>query len=419
MATPVSIERARREGHGEFNLPRRDKVNLARALDALGVKVRYNLRSNGHEWNEGDGWIPANDRLDDDIRERIASRFTIGETKNPARYSRERWTTCLNAILYGCEVDPLREWLESLPSWDGTERLSLWLGQAFMTTDDALSRWCSRYLFLGAVDRTYRPGCKLDVTPVLVGPQGCGKSTALAMMFPDDAPAGWFRDNLNLAADAKARAEALQGAVVVEVSEMVGSTRAEIQALKAFLTRTDDGAGVRLAYRRNPESHPRRCILVGTSNEAQCLPNDWTGNRRFLAIEVEPGERGAAGVREVLDGWRDQLWAEALHLNREGVEARLPDALAGAQSEANERHRAADMILEDALDSWLDGAGGRDTFTLRAAAEACRMVEPTGKVRRTVQLQLAALLRARGFEMDKNARTVDGCRDRYWRHRAA
>ena len=419
MATPVSIDKARREGCGEFNLPRRDKASLTVAFNALGIQVRFNLRTNAHEWNEGDGWMPGNDRLDDEIRERIAAGFTVGETRDQARYARERWTTCLNAILYGHEVDPFREWLESLPKWDRIERLSFWLGQAFMTTDDALSRWCARYLFLGAVERTYRPGCKLDVMPVLVGPQGCGKSTALAMMFPPDALAGWFGDNLNFAADAKARAEALQGAVVVEVSEMTGSTRAEIQALKAFLSRTDDGGGVRLAYRRNPESRPRLCILVGTSNEAQCLPNDWTGNRRFLVVEVEATERGAAGVRAVLDDWRIQLWAEALHLHREGVEARLPDGLADAQARVNERHRAADTILEDALDSWLDDAGGRDVFTLREAAEGCRMIEPSGRVGRSAQIQIAALLRTRGFERDANARTVGDRRDRYWRRNAA
>ena len=375
-------------------------------------RFRYNLRTKGHEWNESAGWIPANDRFDDDLRERIAARFTIGKNHVPALYARERWTTCLNAILYGHEVDPFREWLESLPRWDGIERLSLWLGQAFMTPDDAISRWASRYLFLGAVERTYRPGCKLDVMPVLVGPQGCGKSTALAMMFPDDAPAGWFGDNLNLAADAKARAEALQGTVVVEVSEMTGSTRAEIQALKAFLTRTDDGGGVRLAYRRNPESHPRICILVGTSNEAQCLPNDWTGNRRFLAITVEPGDRGAAGVREVLDGWRVQLWAEASHLHREGVEARLPDALADAQTAANERHRAADTILEDELDSWLETAP--EMFTMHAVAKGCRLVELNGTVSQSNQNKLGGLLRARGFERDEHPRRINGCRARCW-----
>ena len=46
---------------------------------------------------------------------------------------------------------------------------------------------------------------------------------------------------------------------------MAGSMRAELESLKSFLTRTDDGA-VRLAYRRNRETTPRRCTIVGTAN---------------------------------------------------------------------------------------------------------------------------------------------------------
>ena len=190
MATAVSIERARREGHGEFHLPRRDKASLETALGVLGLQVRYNLRTKGHEWNESAGWIPANDRLDDDLRERIAARFTIGKNHVPALYARERWSTSLNAVLHGREVDPFRQWLESLSAWDGTERLSLWLGQAFMTPDDALSRWVSRYVFLGAVERAHKPGCKLDVMPVIVGPQGCGKLDGACADVPARCAAG-------------------------------------------------------------------------------------------------------------------------------------------------------------------------------------------------------------------------------------
>ena len=261
-------------------------------------------------------------------------------------------------------------------------------------------------------ERCYRPGAKLDVLPVLVGPQGCGKSSVLALAFPDDHPE-WFTDNLNLAAAPKEKAEALQGVVIVEVSEMTGSTRAEILTLKAFLSRTND-SGVRLAWRRNPEQLPRRCILVGTSNEAECLPNDWTGNRRFLAVEVEAGIRGAAGARDVVTGWRDQLWAEALHLHRQGVGARLPDDLAPVQATANEKHRAADTILEDALDDWIVGdMAARLEFTLREVAAGCHLVDTSGGVSPSNQRKLGGLLRARGFEPGAPKRGESG-RARYW-----
>ena len=161
------------EATGFAPLPRRDKASLESALSQLGIDVQYNLRTSSHEWNRGGGWAPANDRVDDDIRELIAASFKIAHNERPALYGRERWVTSLNSILHGREVDPFRTWIEALPAWDKVERLSTWLGRAFRTNDDALSRWCSRYVFLGAVERTYKPGSKLDVLPVLGGAAGC------------------------------------------------------------------------------------------------------------------------------------------------------------------------------------------------------------------------------------------------------
>ena len=65
-----------------------------------------------------------------------------------------------------------------------------------------LPPWCSRYLPLGAAWRTYRPGAKFDEMPVLIGPQGAGKSTALRRLLPPEHPE-WFSDGLRLSADDK------------------------------------------------------------------------------------------------------------------------------------------------------------------------------------------------------------------------
>ena len=215
-------------------------------------------------------------------------------------------------------------WLESLPAWDGEARLDGWLSRVFdVATDQAdLAAWASRFLPLGAAWRTFRPGTKLDEMPVLIGPQGCGKSTALRALLPPERDE-WFSDGLRLAADDKVRAEALQARVIVEAAEMAGSTRAERESLKAFLSRTDDGA-VRLAYRRDPETMRRRCVMAGTTNDSHCLPADPSGNRRFVALNVRSGLDGAAGVRAYLDDARGQLWAEALHRYHAGETVYLP-----------------------------------------------------------------------------------------------
>ena len=120
-------------------------------------------------------------------------------------------------------------------------RLDSWLGEVFRTDSGCeLTKWASVFVLLGAVWRTYEPGTKLDEMPVLNGEQGCGKSTALRLLLPPEHPE-WFADGLHLASDPRTRVEALQGRVIVEASEMAGITRAELESLKAFLSRTDSG----------------------------------------------------------------------------------------------------------------------------------------------------------------------------------
>ena len=298
------------------------------------------------------------------------------------------------ALLSRVEVDPFVEWIEALPRWDGTNRLNGWLGEVF-ETDAAcpLTQWAAHFIFLGPIWRAFEPGTKLDEMPVLIGPQGCGKSTSLRLALPPEHPE-WFADGLHLTADFKTRAEALQGRVIVEAAEMAGSTRAELESLKSFLSRQDDGA-VRLAYRRDPETALRRCIVVGTSNDPACLPNDPTGNRRFVAVHLRGGD--PAALRAYLEANRDQLWAEALQAHHANEEARLPEALFTQQGEANEQARWRDDVLEDALERWL--ANAPEQFTLPHAAVACGIVEADRVARLSMrhQRRLGAALTAQGF----------------------
>ena len=341
--------------HANAMLPK-SRDGLATALRALGWEWRYNTRSHRAELRpRGDEWREANDRLIADIRAEIPLRFKEAKRNKPLAFGRTAFEDSFAALLFHSEVDPFLEWLEALPAWDGEARLDGWLSRVFdVATDQAdLAAWAARFLPLGAVWRTYRPGTKSDEMPVYIGPQGCGKSTALRALLPPERDE-WFSDGLRLAADDKVRAESLQGRVIVEAAEMAGSTRAERESLKAFLSRTDDGS-VRLAYRRNPETMRRRCAMAGTSNDPACLPADPSGNRRFVALNVRSGLDGAAGVRAYLDDTRGQLWAEALHRYHAGEVAYLPADLIAAQTAANAGAVSVDESLEDDLLHFLDG----------------------------------------------------------------
>ena len=434
------------KGYSGETLPK-DSRGLRTALACLGVECRFNLRLMAHEWRTGVGdWYRTNDRVEARLQDSIAAQFKTGkEAKQPLRFGREVWDRSLNALLADAEVDPFLEWLENqyekheadldkrmariplklgrclgcdfmmpkegivyCPSCglmdtervNGTYMLDTWLSDCFDCNQiDPLTAWVSRFLFLGAVERTYEPGAKLDEMPVLVGPQGCGKSTALRMMLPPEHPS-WFADGLHLAADEKVRAEALQGRVLVESAEMAGSSRAELESLKAFLSRQDDGS-VRLAYRRNPETMLRRCIIAGTTNNSECLPNDPTGNRRFAVVRVwAHPDGGVTRLRNVLTARRSYLWAEAVWLYRHGAEARLPDALAAHQGATNDEHRRRDDILEDQVAAWL-GESTRDRFTMSEVAAGAGLVDTAdGAVKLPMRdaKRLAAVLRGAGYD---------------------
>ena len=270
------------------------------------------------------------------------------------QFGRDRWGEVLNALLHRRRVDPFKVWLEALPPWDGETRLDFWLGHVFTIGDinEDLLSWASRSVLMGVVTRTFHPGEKHDEMVVLVGPQGIGKSTAWAWLLPGEPERSrWFSDGLSFHDDQKAKAEALQGMVLVEASEMTGSTKAEVETIKKFLSRTNDN--IRLTYRRDPSPLLRRCMIVGTTNDPRCLPNDSSGNRRFLPVPCLAGD--PAKTRAYLDEHREQMWAEAVHRARTNHEtAYLPDSLKGAQSELTEQYRAVDEVAEEVIGAWLD-----------------------------------------------------------------
>ena len=212
-------------------------------------------------------------------------------------------------------------------------------------------RWASRSVLMGVVTRTFHPGEKHDEMVVLVGPQGIGKSTAWAWLLPGEPERSrWFSDGLSFHDDQKAKAESLQGMVLVEASEMTGSTKAEVETIKKFLSRTNDS--VRLTYRRDPSPLLRRCMIVGTTNDPRCLPNDPSGNRRFIPVPCTAGD--PAKTRAYLDEHRDQMWAEAIHRTRTKKEtAYLPDSLTAVQAELAEQFRAVDEVAEDVIGAWV------------------------------------------------------------------
>ena len=357
--------------------------------------------------NGGGTWTKTTDRSSADLRREIAGKFSYqlagGKGIAPLRFGAESFTENLNALLYHRETDPFKDWLEALPAWDGTRRLDKLLPDCLGALDGPLTRWAGAYLTLGAVQRTYEPGGLLREIPILIGAQRIGKSQLLSSLLPPENPE-WFSDSVCVSDPTQKRVEGMLGRVIVELSELTGFRRADLESLKSFISRRDDGA-TRLAYRRDPETALRRCILVGTSNDQECLPNDPSGNSRYAPIEcgvpTEP-------VEPYLDANRTQLWAEGLALYRKGERANLPRSMMSLQADHGERHRRKDQIVEDAV-------AGINSYGPHTLAEICRRTNPvTPQDDRRATGRLADALRLAGWTK-RRERDDDGELAYLWR----
>ena len=388
----------------------KNRLALQAALDFLGLAVRYDVRAAKRQICLYGEWRDVEDMNEADIRSKIGELFTYQTDRGPRplHYGGETWNLYLDAILNSHRVDPFMEWLEQLPRWDGTGRIDSYLTDLFTVEPSPLTLWAAQFLLLGPIQRAFEPGAKIDELPVLVGTQGIGKSTLLRCILPEHHRAAWFADGLHLAADPKNRAEALLGRVIVEASEMAGSNRAELESLKAFITRQDDGA-VRLAYRRNPETMLRRCIIVGTTNRTDALPNDPSGNRRFVPIEL-PTSTGP--IEPYMEANHVQLWAEALNRYQAGARAGLPRTLKVEAAAAAEIHRNRDELLEDRIDA-LDIQGGVRLVEIAEAVGLVSDVAEGSRLSMRDTKRLAAALRNAGWTEYRD--TPKAGRARRWR----
>ncbi len=156
---------------------------------------------------------------------------------------------------------PIRDYLNALPAWDGVKRVEDIFIKYLKADDTEYIRTVTRKAFAAAVARVYVPGIKYDCVLVLDGDQGIGKSTIVKDLVTDD----YYSETLSLTdMDDKSGAEKLQGFWVVEIGELAGMKKADIEKVKAFLATADDK--YRPAYGRVVESHPRQCIIIATVN---------------------------------------------------------------------------------------------------------------------------------------------------------
>ena len=245
------------------------------------------------------------------------------------------FTICMNTH----RKNKLKDYFKSL-KWDGTARVDRLLIDYFGAEDNAFSRESIRKCLMAAVARVLYPGCKFDNMLILSGRQGIGKSTFFSLLGKE-----WYSDSLSTF-EGKDAAELLQGFWIVEAGELTGLNRSEMNDVKQFLSKREDI--YREPYGRRTSSYPRRCIIVGTTNDKEFL-KDVTGNRRFWPIDLEV-QKPVKNIFKELPSEVDQIWAECLFYVSQGENLLLSEEALKLAEESQGRHREVNpkegLILE-------------------------------------------------------------------------
>lgn len=239
----------------------------------------------------------------------------------------------LDIIITRNSFNPVLEYLESL-KWDGIQRLDAMLIDYLNCPDEDYTREITRKTFVAAVKRIYEPGCKFDNILAIVGEQGCGKSTLVRKMGKQ-----WFSDSLS-ALQGREAFEQLQGKWILELAELSGLKRTEVNAVKHFTSKQEDN--FRVAYGKRTESFPRQNILIGTTNDRDFL-RDFTGNRRFWPVDSGKKYSSRLSVFDDLtDSVVNQVWAEAVTRYKAGETLYLSRDMENIATRHQEEHTEMD-----------------------------------------------------------------------------
>lgn len=292
--------------------------------------------------------------------------------------------------------DPAKDWLESLPEWDGIDRVV-----TFLTRLPGLSSeqayWMHVWMrsavahWLG-MDTMHGNEC----VPTLIGPQGCGKSTFCQRMLPDHLRC-YYLDHINLA-NKHDKEMALTNNLLVNIDEIDQVRHSQHAELKQTLSKSKVNG--RPIYGRSQMDRKRFASFIATTNNPHPL-TDPTGSRRYICVSIPEGKL----IDNETKIEYDQLYAQLLSEVRDGEkrywftnEETLNIQCANMQFQ----HR---LDIEDIVKACfrLPKENEKDcAMTLNDIAEIVNHQFPLIKLNHGTKVRLGKTLKDLGFEQTTN-----------------
>lgn len=251
---------------------------------------------------------------------------------------------------------PVADFLNGL-TWDGVSRIPELFPRYLGAERSDFTTEITLVLLHGAIQRVFNPGIKFDYVVILADTkQGTGKSSMCRFLSLNDR---WYSDEIGNLSDDKATFEAIRGHFVIELGEMLATRKTkDVEAIKAFVSRTEDI--YREPYGTYAEHYPRQCIFIGTSNKPQFLPEDPTGNRRFLPLLCDGSKAEAHPLddEEETRNYIRQCYAEAIEIGMASGWKLVLDKRFDDELEAIREGSTPDDPRIGIIQNWLDTKSG-------------------------------------------------------------
>lgn len=268
-----------------------------------------------------------------------------------------------------------KDWMNSL-EWDDTPRVDEFFVRAFGSKDSEYMRAISRNFWISMAARVFKPGCKFDNMVILEGGQGKFKSTALEII---GSPWYVVANESILTKDFYLQ---LHGRLVVEIAELDGFSKAEVNTIKKVISTASDR--FRPPYGHTVREFPRMSVFAGSTNDDEYL-RDPTGGRRFWPCLIEEIDL------KYITAQREQLFAEAVARFKSGATwYQVPKEMAEAEQE---KRRQSDA-WEDAISEFMIGRADTTAKELWESA----LHGSLDRFNKPEQIRISRIMRVLGYE---------------------
>ena len=397
------------EEHGTVRLPRRRQSNQAtvadiqRFLTESGVRVRYNVITRKREMAPllspqggktptamtellplGGGWAGAVELTDDHVNS-LYCRFCLstGLTTRPKEFN-----TIIESDFYPT-YNPLHEYLEHLPAWDGvTDHIDQLASTVHVTgcTQEMHNRFFKKWIVAMVAAWMDETVTNHEIL-TYIGPQGRYKTTFMTRLLPPVLGEYFATKTFKGRMDKDDRL-ALTELALIDLEELDVMNASEVNQLKALVT--DPSVNLRPVYARYTVRRAHIASFCGTGNNPRFL-TDLTGHRRWLPFMIE-------AIDSPYDHPFDYegIYAQAYALYRNGFRYWFTDE-ENAELEQHNRQFEEPCIEEELIRTYLRKPYGEERGEFLTATRIIELVG--GAVRVTLSPKRIAIAMQRlGYE---------------------